>query len=398
MRLLNATILGTRERSDIVIEGPSIKAISNSGKQELREEELVIDTGGALVFPGLINSHDHLDFDLFPRIGNSVYTNYIEWGEDIQANNQDLISPILRIPRPLRLEWGIYKNLLCGVTTVVHHGEAVAIGDAPIDVFDKCQSIHSIDRDKYWKFRLNRFVKTREPVAIHIGEGVDPAMHREISRGTHWNLLRRKLVAIHGIAMDTQQAASFAALTWCPVANHFLYRQSAAISELSKKTRVLFGTDSTLTGSWNIWDHLRFARQLGQVADEELLAMLTDNPRQVWEMPGKGLIAVGCDADLVVVDGDKGCGQMDNFFNTNPEQIGLIVHRGVIILFDENWAGRLSATLCQNQHFSRVKINGATKYVLGNLPGLMKKISSYYPGCPFPVSPAENLEMISSTA
>jgi cytosine/adenosine deaminase-related metal-dependent hydrolase len=35
----------------------------------------------ALVFPGLINSHDHLDFNLFPRLGNGIYENYLEWGQ-----------------------------------------------------------------------------------------------------------------------------------------------------------------------------------------------------------------------------------------------------------------------------------------------------------------------------
>ena len=31
---------------------------------------------GAIIFPGLINSHDHLDFNLFPQLGNRAYKNY----------------------------------------------------------------------------------------------------------------------------------------------------------------------------------------------------------------------------------------------------------------------------------------------------------------------------------
>src|ERR1700690_2993994 len=61
-----------------------------------------LDFDGALAFPGLINSHDHLDFNLFPPLANRIYNNYTEWGPDIHANNKAAIEPILRIPQPLR--------------------------------------------------------------------------------------------------------------------------------------------------------------------------------------------------------------------------------------------------------------------------------------------------------
>src|SRR5580658_8232205 len=84
--------------------------------------EPALNFNGALAFPGLINSHDHLDFNLFPSLGNKKYNNYTEWGTDIHANNKAAIEPILKIPQPLRTQWGIYKNLLNGFTTVVNHG------------------------------------------------------------------------------------------------------------------------------------------------------------------------------------------------------------------------------------------------------------------------------------
>ena len=45
-----------------------------------------------LHFPGLINSHDHLDFNLFPQTGNRIYNNYTEWGRDIHEQNKEAIS------------------------------------------------------------------------------------------------------------------------------------------------------------------------------------------------------------------------------------------------------------------------------------------------------------------
>src|SRR6476620_508977 len=70
----------------------------------------------AMVFPGLINSHDHLDFNLFPQLGNRHFLNYTEWGRLLHDENRQEIDEVLKIPLALRVQWGIYKNLVCGVT------------------------------------------------------------------------------------------------------------------------------------------------------------------------------------------------------------------------------------------------------------------------------------------
>src|ERR1044071_3735591 len=80
------------------------------------ENDLVLNCEGAWAFPGLINSHDHLDFNLFPQLGNKVYSNYADWANDIQKNNGEEIESVLKIPLSLRVQWGVYKNLLSGIT------------------------------------------------------------------------------------------------------------------------------------------------------------------------------------------------------------------------------------------------------------------------------------------
>ncbi len=40
-----------------------------------------IDLGGFLVMPGFINTHDHLQFALHPRLADPPYRNYVDWGE-----------------------------------------------------------------------------------------------------------------------------------------------------------------------------------------------------------------------------------------------------------------------------------------------------------------------------
>ena len=76
---------------------------------------------GSVCFRELINAHDHLEFSLFPNIGNGRYQNAAEWARDIHENHAALIEQHRKVPRSVRLWWGGIRNLLCGVTTVCHH-------------------------------------------------------------------------------------------------------------------------------------------------------------------------------------------------------------------------------------------------------------------------------------
>ena len=70
-------------------------------------------------------------------------------------------------------------------------------------------------------------------------------------------------------------------LSGCPASNQFLLDATASIDQLKHQTQVLFGTDSTLTACWNIWDHLRLARGKKQMDDDELFAAVTENAADV---------------------------------------------------------------------------------------------------------------------
>ena len=81
--------------------------------------------------PGLINAHDHLEFALFPRLGNPPYRNYVEWGDDIHNRFPEVIAKHRAVPKDVRLWWGGIRNLLCGVTTVCHHDRLWPVLFAP---------------------------------------------------------------------------------------------------------------------------------------------------------------------------------------------------------------------------------------------------------------------------
>src|SRR5580700_225748 len=115
MILSNVHIVGESIKKNIHIKNGLISAVDNNSATTL--QEVNIEFENALAFPGLINSHDHLDFNSFPQLGNYVYNNYVEWGNDIHQQNKAVINAVLKIPKTLRIQWGVYKNLLNGITT-----------------------------------------------------------------------------------------------------------------------------------------------------------------------------------------------------------------------------------------------------------------------------------------
>ena len=382
MILNNLIMAGTDEPVSIrIIEG-KIASVSSSPMIDANQQE-TLSFEDALVFPGLINSHDHLDFNLYPRLGEQTYSNYTEWGRHIHKHYKAEIAAVLKVPPMLRYEWGVFKNLLCGVTTVVNHGEPSGLKNDLITVFEDMQALHSVGFESAWRLKLNNPLNIKLPVCIHVGEGDDWPSFSEIDRLTGWNLLNRKLVGVHGVAMSENQAKKFQAVVWCPQSNFFLLNKTAPVNLLKKRTDILFGTDSTLTGSWDIWEHLRVARSTRLLSEEALFHTLNKNAAKVWGL-NSGAIEAGRDADIVIARIKKGMRDYSAFYSLHPADLLLVIHKGNIRLFDENLLDKLPGLDLNN--FSKVYINDSGKYVQGNLPGLMDQVKEHYPEAYFPVT------------
>src|SRR4029078_13530068 len=135
-------------------------------------------------------------------------------------------------------------------------------------------------------------VPDRRTVVAHIGEGTNKESAAEIDNFLRWNVWGKRLVGVHAIMMRPDQAKRFDAVIWCPMSNEFLFSQTAPVARLKAHTTILLGTDSTLTGPWSIWDHIRRARELGDLTDEEWIAALTTNAARIWNIQTKGDMVV----------------------------------------------------------------------------------------------------------
>jgi cytosine/adenosine deaminase-related metal-dependent hydrolase len=372
--------MGQDGRQDIRLAGQRIAGTSPTGSLAGALPSLSLE--GALALPGLINSHEHLDFNLFPSLGNRVYGDYTEWGKDIHEQNKTRIAEILKIPQPLRTRWGLYKNLLNGFTTVVNHGSRLNTGPEDlVTVFQDCHCLHSLATEKRWIWKLNGWRRRHGPIVLHIGEGTSAAAAGEIDRLRRWNLFRRPIVGVHGVAMQERQTRAFRALVWCPDSNYFLYNKTAPVDRLKDTLPILFGTDSTLSASWNGWRQMRLARNQGVLTDEELFSALTHQAARIWDFPFLGRIEAGYQADLVIT-------RQTNWYDTDPEDLSLVIHRGEIRVFDASLATQvyIAEQLLPTGKYHPVIVGNSIKYVQGDLPGLIREIRTHDPEAILPVT------------
>ncbi len=322
----------------------------------------------ALAFPGLINSHDHLELNLFPLTTSTLHQNYRDWAADVQGNYQNLIRQVQVVPERVRYQWGVLKNLLAGVTTVVQHGSKPVLEDPlPIEVLHPI-SLHSVAFEKRWAWKL---LGARPPVVMHLGEGVGEVAAGEVRRFLRWNVLGKRIVAVHGMALRPEHRGYFRALIWCPDSNFELYGQTALVEQLKGGLPILFGTDSTLSAHWDLWPQLRRARNTRKLSDEELFLTLTRAPALIWDLSGRGLLAPGMDADLVIARRPEGRG-WDGFYQLGPEDMLLVLKAGQPVLFDESLMESIKEYGRGAYH--PIKVGVSTKYLALDAPAMIREV------------------------
>jgi cytosine/adenosine deaminase-related metal-dependent hydrolase len=378
--LYNVKRINDSRPVNIAVQGEEITAI---GTGNTDNDHFRIHFTNALALPGLINSHDHLDFNCFSPLGNEKYDSYTAWGKDIHKRYPEQIQAVLNIPQNLRATWGMYKNLLAGITTVINHGAYLKIDRPLINIHQETQNLHSVRFENKWKWKLNNPFKRNKICVIHAGEGAVEVSRQEIDELLKYNLLHRKIVAVHGVAMSAVQSARFMGLVWCPESNRILLNTHAEVGLLKLNTRIVFGTDSTLTGDWNLWEHLRFARTLKQLDDAELFGSATSVPADLWGL-NNGDLQPGKDADLVIVKSENESVSWNDLYMTNPKDILMVLHKGKIRMFDKSLLSQLNSLQIDLYKYSQANVDGTTKFVEGDLPALATAIRGYNSHIRFP--------------
>lgn len=375
MYLKNVSIVGDDHAvpRDIEVRGSHITAVHRSDTTATGRPTICFGSGTTIAFPGLINSHDHIDFNLFPCLGNGPYPDYLAWSRDIHVKHAELIADILRVPTELRTASGVIKNIVAGVTTVLSHELVRPNTDhSLINLPRNYQYLHALRSERWWRFSINN--NNNSPILLHLSEGTNEASYCEADSLIRWNLRRRELIAIHGVTLDPRQASHLHALVWCPLSNLFLYGATANVAKLKRQTSILFGTDSTLTSPWNIWDHIHAAYDLDVLSPQELFAALTLNPTRALGLKNLGQVTPGSVADIVIAmrkDNDP----LEAFFQLEPQEILLIMKAGRTLIFDATIADQIPDA----SRYKPFRVGKTAKYWVRELDDYWRQIEQSSP-------------------
>lgn len=318
------------ERLDLATEGGRILPFDSRVAPHAE-----IDLTGCLLLPGLINAHDHLEFNLFPRLGTGPYANASEWAKDIYRPDDSPVREHLLVPKPVRLIWGGIKNLLSGVTTVAHHNpyaRRVFTERFPVKVLRRYGWAHSLDFSPDVK-DLWTDAPEHWPFVIHAAEGTDGHARGEIRRLAELGMLSPRTVLVHAVAMGAGEldAAMQAGcgVVWCPTSNLFSLGRTLCADVLRSGITVVLGTDSALTAQGDMIDEIRAAMEISGLSAPEIYSFVTTAPARMLRLSGgQGKICEGGAADLVAVR-DTGQTPAEAVANLKPE---LVVVRGRVML------------------------------------------------------------------
>jgi cytosine/adenosine deaminase-related metal-dependent hydrolase len=333
LHIKNARVWNGREAevrdlstTDVVVEKPPLDALE-------------VDLEGYTIFPGLINAHDHLELNHYPRSKfREVYNNAHEWGEDMNARlNTEPYKSLRAYPLWDRLFIGGLKNLLCGATTVAHHNpphRELFRKDFPVRVLRKYGWAHSLHFSTEKEIvRSFRRTSKNTPWIIHLAEGTDKVARSELKRLLYLNCCRREnTVLVHGVGIELSNREQAFLVTkgliWCPTTNLYL---------LGKTTRALFwvlnhrpiaiGSDSRLTAQGDLLDEMKEALSLLPGRPVVVVRMVTSGGVELLGLTKAGNLIYADYADFIVVR--SGYDDAVTLCNSRRADLALVVKGGI---------------------------------------------------------------------
>ena len=348
----------------------AVTSIGSSPLEQSSEADAnSLDLSGYLLLPGLINSHDHLEFGLFPKLGRGGYSNAAEWAEDIQGREAAVIAQYRSIPKAVRCWWGAIRNLLCGVTTACHHNPlfaALCLPDFPVRVLRDYDWAHSLSFDSDIAAKFNG-CGADAPFIIHAGEGMDESSAAEIGEIDRRGLLNDRAVLVHALALDSETVSLLnqrgAAVVWCPTSNRFLFGNTLDREILSRIHNLALGSDSALTSAGDLLDDIDFAHRETGMSPGRLYEVVYTAASRIFRMRnGEGSLRPGGVADLIAIR-DAYADPADVLANLSGDKIELVVLRGQVQLARTPIMERLPGAL--REGLEPLQVDGETVWLRG---------------------------------
>ena len=316
-----------------------------------------VDLDGYTLFPGLINAHDHLELNHYPRTKfRERYDNAHQWGEDV---NTRLDEPPFRELRALplndRLLIGGLKNLLCGATTVAHHNpphKALFRSDFPVRVVRRYGWVHSLHFSSDNEIRASYAATPADaPWMVHLAEGTDATAQGEYARLKALGCVGPNTVFIHGAGLSVEDAIEHRGayekplnLVWCPSSNLFLLGQTVIPRILKVHALAALGSDSRLTAAGDLLDEMRATWHACRFTDPYhagiVLDMVTKAPACMLGLDDAGHLRPGAHGDFIAIHSTDD--DADALCHARRTDLALVVRGGVPQIGDPDVMARFS--------------------------------------------------------
>ena len=378
---------------DFIIQGAAItvendKIVKIGQPEPSADFEIQLDSTD-LVFPAMINSHDHMLGTYYPRVGTGPYINWLPWDNDLKAH--PLYEERSKIANIDLYYVSAYRNLISGVTTVSdlipHVVNEGFIDKMPLRVIRNYNVEHEGSSfDLKWgqgtSVEHAEAVKNDRPFITHLEEGFDEESTLGVDMLAHLKALDEHTVLIHGIAFSDADidllAKNKVNVVWCPTSNYFMFKETTNIKRLLEKgVNVSLGTDSPMSGGLNILEEMQFAYSLyKEMYHEELdyktiVKMVTTNAAKAMRLKTLGKIEIGYTADLMVVRGGDPQNPYKSLVNSWFDGIRLVTHDGVPVYGDGD---QLESFKKFHSHYQLLEVNGKERIVIGKPVDLYKRI------------------------
>ena len=417
---------GDIERNELLAEGRKTKDEGRGTKGERRrtrdegcekEKYTILDLKGKYVFPGLINSHEHLGnryyhidlkrtfvcsydwltavngLDKFPNNILSRFYIYCNYPYDLlgclnPGGERDLKYVLRTLLRKggrsrvleINYHYNAFRNLISGTTTIAdyhsHHNFKL-----PIRLIENQIVINSIRWQKFLIPYGYKLTRGKIPFVIDCECGIDEKTKRELEVLNDLGALSSNTVLIHGTGLSKKDikliAGRGASVVWCPNNNMFMMGETANVPEMLKaNANVAIGTDGVDSGSVNILRELQFAkRKYRELFDEDiesrtLVDMATINGAKAFKVGHQlGSIEEGKIADLLVVPNTGTKDPYDELMKLRERNIELLIFEGEPIYGSPQYMNKFIESDASNSDankkdmYKSINIHGTTKVI-----------------------------------
>jgi 5-methylthioadenosine/S-adenosylhomocysteine deaminase len=376
---------GIAENGIVLVRQGKIAAVG--AHVDLPANETIIDTHG-IIAPGLIDLHNHLTWNVFPR-----WHPIEEFGNRYDWQQKQIYQTLLGSPHASLVADGLECEMeRYAEVKAITEGETSVVGSLQ----DACSAglAHNLDTEAAWHvaynvFPLQMYEEDLAPIRrklanhelhaflIHIGEGghQDASAAREFAMLKGRGLLVPGVALIHGVALQpenfTEMAAHGVGLIWSPRSNLELYGNTADVAAAKAAgVKIALAPDWSPTGSDGLLAELNYAAAWNDTqtprpfTDRELFAMATATPAvMIGDNDRVGALLPGHDADLLVLRPETDPAKHDAWWtltHATAAQVALVTVEGAPLYGDPS----LLEKLAPSHPAEQLAICGTTKALL----------------------------------